>query len=453
MLSKRRGFTLIELLVVIAIIAILAAILFPVFAKAREKARQTTCLNNQRQIAQSLGMYTQDHSEKLPEATTWNNDLATGYNLRGKVFDCPSVTHVGSEAAPDYVFYAGSLLSGRSLGSIKDAARAPLTGDLAGASGGQAYIPGITGVAPALQLAGCVAKTDARHNRGAVLSFVDGHVAWVNKDSITTAVFAPNLDPAEVTSPVDLGALSVNGLQSGRTKSDLYAACVLNGLEIAAGGDGATANYMMLGDGKSGQATVDCTGAGPYTFRKVFSQLFYLQPNYLFTMDFPSWWKSGVTEWNTSAPAGADTLTSPQILANETLWGPVTVPTGGYPVGAHDPDARFLIPIKFLTAPGTATLTMTITGKSAVSTAKTIGVLGFGQLEGSVKIDSIVYNGVTTTLGTEATFGGSTAATGNAALAAVPVVNNRTITINATLTAIGAADGDKGAGMAIAFEN
>ncbi len=55
--SKRGGFTLIELLVVIAIIAILAAILFPVFARAREKARQTTCTSNQRQIAASIAMY------------------------------------------------------------------------------------------------------------------------------------------------------------------------------------------------------------------------------------------------------------------------------------------------------------------------------------------------------------------------------------------------------------
>jgi len=61
------AFTLIELLVVIAIIAILAAILFPVFAKAREKARQTSCLSNQRQIATAMLMYTNDHEEYLPD--------------------------------------------------------------------------------------------------------------------------------------------------------------------------------------------------------------------------------------------------------------------------------------------------------------------------------------------------------------------------------------------------
>lgn len=63
---KRQGFTLIELLVVIAIIAILAAILFPVFAQARESARRTTCLSNIRQAGTAMYMYLQDYDEVLP---------------------------------------------------------------------------------------------------------------------------------------------------------------------------------------------------------------------------------------------------------------------------------------------------------------------------------------------------------------------------------------------------
>ena len=64
--ERRKGFTLIELLVVIAIIAILAAILFPVFQKVRENARRTACLSNTKQIALAVIQYSQDYDEKCP---------------------------------------------------------------------------------------------------------------------------------------------------------------------------------------------------------------------------------------------------------------------------------------------------------------------------------------------------------------------------------------------------
>ncbi|MBC7808436.1 MAG: prepilin-type N-terminal cleavage/methylation domain-containing protein, partial [Akkermansiaceae bacterium] len=67
-LAVRNGFTLIELLVVIAIIAILAAILFPVFAQARDKARQTSCLSNIKQLGLAMVQYTIDYDETYPRA-------------------------------------------------------------------------------------------------------------------------------------------------------------------------------------------------------------------------------------------------------------------------------------------------------------------------------------------------------------------------------------------------
>ncbi|HIE50459.1 MAG TPA: prepilin-type N-terminal cleavage/methylation domain-containing protein [Armatimonadetes bacterium] len=76
--SHQRGFTLIELLVVIAIIAILAAILFPVFAKAREKARLTTCISNLKQLGNALMMYVQDYDEMFPVANQDSEDYPAG---------------------------------------------------------------------------------------------------------------------------------------------------------------------------------------------------------------------------------------------------------------------------------------------------------------------------------------------------------------------------------------
>ncbi len=80
-MQRQRGFTLIELLVVIAIIAILAAILFPVFARAREKARQSSCLSNMKQIALGFMMYAQDYDECWG-FTTWYDCYDTSNNWR-----------------------------------------------------------------------------------------------------------------------------------------------------------------------------------------------------------------------------------------------------------------------------------------------------------------------------------------------------------------------------------
>jgi prepilin-type N-terminal cleavage/methylation domain-containing protein/prepilin-type processing-associated H-X9-DG protein len=107
---SEKGFTLVELLVVIALIVIVAALLFPVFAQARESARNTRCLSNLRQIAMAVMMYAADHDERLPVDLTgvrdapaavpcspWNPDRRIeaqiwGYVRNTEVFACPSAT-------------------------------------------------------------------------------------------------------------------------------------------------------------------------------------------------------------------------------------------------------------------------------------------------------------------------------------------------------------------------
>jgi prepilin-type N-terminal cleavage/methylation domain-containing protein/prepilin-type processing-associated H-X9-DG protein len=110
MMGSRKGFTLIELLVVIAIIAILAAILFPVFAKARERARQTGCTNNLKQMGLAHKMYLDDYDEVFAPnvgyrvlgdkterggAMTWT-DFLSSYNKALASYTCPSDHHTFS---------------------------------------------------------------------------------------------------------------------------------------------------------------------------------------------------------------------------------------------------------------------------------------------------------------------------------------------------------------------
>ncbi|MEI6501173.1 MAG: DUF1559 domain-containing protein [Armatimonadota bacterium] len=98
MTRSRDGFTLIELLVVIAIIAILASILFPVFARAREKARETTCKSNLRQLGLSIRMYVDDYDGLMPKANYKPSvkgqpglvALLEPYVKNTQIFRCPS---------------------------------------------------------------------------------------------------------------------------------------------------------------------------------------------------------------------------------------------------------------------------------------------------------------------------------------------------------------------------
>ena len=102
---RKRGFTLIELLVVIAIIAILAAILFPVFARAREKARQASCASNLKQYGLAFLMYAQDYDERLPRyrqgtsspscGVSWQ-DQVEPYIRNRQIVVCPSTGNVNT---------------------------------------------------------------------------------------------------------------------------------------------------------------------------------------------------------------------------------------------------------------------------------------------------------------------------------------------------------------------
>ena len=164
-MTRGGGFTLIELLVVIAIIAILAAILFPVFSKAREKARQTTCTSNQKQIATATMMYVQENEETLPGDNFWS-----AIDVGGKILVCPTA---GKKISNAYGFNPG--LSDQKLGDVETAyggaENATLTADAEA---------GITDNLLVLR------DTDVafRHGGKAIVSFLDSHVVLLAKDSV-----------------------------------------------------------------------------------------------------------------------------------------------------------------------------------------------------------------------------------------------------------------------------
>jgi len=193
---KPRGFTLIELLVVIAIIAILAAILFPVFAKAREKARQTSCTSNMKQLCLAMTMYTTDHDESLTGRVFWMH-LIQPYVKNWQLFSCPSWGHPVTLTNLQYCqnqYSQYTMLRGVKGGyGVACYTTGTTTGRM------MAQIPMPANVCWLLEVDCNTSRTSAgrctqhssptagcadgpyvslRHNDGSTLAYLDGHVKW-----------------------------------------------------------------------------------------------------------------------------------------------------------------------------------------------------------------------------------------------------------------------------------
>ena len=240
--KKRRAFTLIELLVVIAIIAILAAILFPVFARARENARRASCQSNLKQIALGISMYNQDYDEKLPPFINWTDyynhaaitasnplgwaDMLQPYLKSTQIFQCPSepnppgTTPSTNGLTPDpvgggYTDYEMNLLAaGQSDSAFNSPASTVLLNDGGSATsysyeeGGCSYatsdsihytctsIPTLT---PATLTASGPIYPSVRHLDGANFAFADGHVKWEKGASESNSIMAGVYSGANTT--------------------------------------------------------------------------------------------------------------------------------------------------------------------------------------------------------------------------------------------------------------
>jgi len=202
----RRGFTLIELLVVIAIIAILAAILFPVFAKAREKARQSSCLSNVKQLGLGLMMYAQDYDETympsgyiIPSIGTtanvnWWRYLLYPYVKNWQIYLCPSSAYRNDPSNPNNQltnsYGYSSALNCRSQGSLQTPSEFIAMGDsvhwMGDCYGLWTYAFAAPNGWPGNFSTDATIRTEAntRHNFGSNLCFADGHAKWYQTNAI-----------------------------------------------------------------------------------------------------------------------------------------------------------------------------------------------------------------------------------------------------------------------------
>jgi prepilin-type N-terminal cleavage/methylation domain-containing protein/prepilin-type processing-associated H-X9-DG protein len=181
----RQGFTLIELLVVIAIIAILASILFPVFAQAREKARQAGCVSNVRQIGQAALMYAQDYDERFIGyyAGSDRKQLLYPYTRSGRenkeagggqLWHCPSSKNPGVEAS--YGFNA--VVNWVSLAQVTSPSETVALCDAGVNDDGQSILSTHVFPPSALSYPG-IGRPNPRHSDGVSVAFMDGHAKWM----------------------------------------------------------------------------------------------------------------------------------------------------------------------------------------------------------------------------------------------------------------------------------
>ena len=201
--NRQRGFTLIELLVVIAVIALLAAILFPVFARAREKARQSSCANNIKNLGTAVLMYSQDYDDTLPlaaymvsptDALTWH-DLTDPYVKSHQIWHCPSsavkkadasgkiTTHFGYNTT--YLttmatnFSNAATHSAASLSSITAPSQTVLLTDAkSSVAGSWCGDDGKYLLAPSGTDSDCWGRPNWLHSDGSNVLWLDGHVKW-----------------------------------------------------------------------------------------------------------------------------------------------------------------------------------------------------------------------------------------------------------------------------------
>ncbi|MHB0937406.1 MAG: type II secretion system protein [Armatimonadota bacterium] len=216
------GFTLVELLVVIAIITVLAAILFPAFAAAREKSRQATCMSNQRQLVLAITAWTQDHNESLPKA----EEVWAAVDVPPSLLVCPTAGGTANTYA-----YSG-LVAGLPLGKAPEPAVTELIAD--GQNPDHIFIT--------------EKDYDLRHNERYIAGYLDGHTALVR--------------PAVALAPEsDLGQ-TVEGCGSANFDSVQYAGVKL-GVAFRAPKTG-TVNQVTIQWKKSG--LYGAGNFGRYTF-------------------------------------------------------------------------------------------------------------------------------------------------------------------------------------------